>query len=390
MKKMNQIKTCLVLGILALSSNIALADEGNVRAGQAGFTQLLINGWGRNSGLGNSNSAGVFGIEAFHMNIAGLGKISSTEIGFSRTSWLGGTGININAFGFGQRVGGDGVLGIAVNSFSIGQIPITTTEQPNGGLGTYKPSISNISLGYAYNFTSDISAGVNFKVVSESTPEIRTGGIAIDAGLQYATKLFQGSQKSRTKYLSSNPAALRESDLRFGVSIKNLGPDLKYSGDGLAVKSNIYSNYVTTTSQRADKTQLPSLINIGFGYDFRLDSDSLLYWHRLSALANFTNNSFSSNQTSLGLEYAYKEILMFRTAFDYEKGIFNYDTRRTAYTGLNIGTTVQFALGKKSGVDAKTKNVQRENNSTLGIDYSYRFTNPFSGTHTFGLRVSLD
>jgi hypothetical protein len=126
------------------------------------------------------------------------------------------------------------------------------------------------------------------------------------------------------------------------------------------------------------------MINIGMAYDFRLDKDENLYWHRLTAAANFTNNSFSSNQTSLGLEYAYKEILMFRTGFDYEEGIFGYETRKNAYTGLCLGATVQFGLGKK--LDSKR---YRDASSAIAIDYSYRSTNPFSGTHTFGIRIKL-
>lgn len=360
--------------------------NGPERAGQAGFTQLLINSWGQSSGMGNSNTAGVAGVESFFQNIAGLGKTSGTDLAFSRTSWLGGTGININSFGFSQKAGKNGVLGLSVTSFSIGQIEIRTVEQPEGGLGTYKPSISNINLGYAYNFTDEISGGLNIKIVSESTPEVRTGGLAIDAGIQYATKVFKSGKGIEAKYRSDNPASKsRKGDMRFGVSIKNLGPDLKYQGDGLATKTYIGSNgYTTTTSQRADKTQLPSMINIGMAYDFRLDKNDDLYWHRLTAAANFTNNSFSSNQTSIGLEYAYKEILMFRTGFDYEEGIFDYETRKNAYTGLCLGATVQFALGKR--IENKK---YRDNSNAIAIDYSYRSTNPFSGTHTFGIRIKL-
>ena len=363
-----------------------LMAQGPVRSGQAGFTQLLINGWGQSSGMANSNSAGVAGVESFYQNIAGLGKTNGTDLAFSRTAWLVGTNINISSFGFAQKISESGVLGLSVMSFAIGQIPITTVEQPDGGLGTYKPSISNINLGYAYNFGKGISAGLNFKVISESTPDVRTGGVALDAGIQYATNLLGSDAKgSDAKYRSDNPAALREGDIHFGVSIKNLGPDLKYQGDGLATKSNIGGkSFTTTTSQRADRTQLPSLVNIGFAYDFRLDSKEELYWHRLTAAANFTNNSFSSNQTSVGLEYAFKEILMFRTGFDYEKDIFNKDLRRNVYTGISFGTSVQFALGKK--IENKK---YRNNASLIAIDYSYRATNPFGGTHTFGIRIKL-
>jgi len=374
MNKIFSLASALTLFVTASAQNITAP----ARTGQYGFTQLLVNGWAQSSGMGNAYSAGVSGVESFFWNIAGLGKIEGTELAFSRSAWLGGTGININSFGFGQSVG-DGVLGLSVTSFSLGQIPITTYDQPDGGIGTYKPSISNINLGYAYNFTTRIAAGINVKLASESTPDVRTSALAIDAGLQYADLMSQKEVKYRDP--EKNPAAGRNADIRFGVSIKNLGTDAKYSGDGLAAKSNIDGKaYSQTTSQRSDKTPLPSLINIGVAYDFRLDSDKDLYWHRLTTAFSFTSNTATSNQTALGLEYAYKELLMFRAGYNYEKGIFNYDTRNNAYTGLNLGASVQIPILDK---DKKTKNSQ------VAVDYSYRHTRPFSGTHTFGLRVNV-
>jgi hypothetical protein len=381
---MKKIYIVFSLLVASLSSN-AQSMDGPARAGQYGFTQLLVNGWGKSSGMGNSYSAGVSGVESFYLNIAGLGRIANTDIAFSRTSWLGGTGININTFGFGQKVG-EGVIGISVMSFSLGQIPITTFDQPDGGIGTYRPSISNVNLAYAHNFSERISAGLNVKIASESTPDVRVGAMAFDAGLQYADQFVKGA-RTKVKYQNPerNPAAARGSDIRFGVSLKNLGTDVRYTGDGLAVKSRPDGkSYEQTTSQRSDKTALPSQINIGLAYDFRLDKDENLYWHRLTPAITFTNNVAMNNQTSVGLEYAYKELLLLRTGYNYEKGIFDYETRNNAYTGLNVGTSIQIPLAKKSDDGS------RENNSRIGIDYSYRFTRPFTGTHTFGVRVSLD
>lgn len=344
------------------------------RTGQFGFTQLMVNGWAQSSGMGNAYSSGVSGVESFHWNIAGLGKVNGTELAFSRSAWLVGTGININSFGFAQVLGKDrGVLGLSLTSFSLGQIPITTYDQPDGGIGTYKPSISNLNLGYAYNFGEKISAGINFKLASESTPDVRVGAFAIDAGLQYADLMT----RKTVKYLNpdQNPAAARGADIRFGVSIKNLGTDAKYTGDGLAAKSNIDGkSYTQTTSQRADKTPLPSFLNVGVAYDFRLDTDDK-YWHRLTTAMSFTNNSAAPNQTALGIEYAFKEMLMLRAGYNYERGIMDYNTRNNAYTGMNMGATVQLPVGKSS---------------RIGVDYSYRHTNPFNGTHTFGLRIMVD
>jgi hypothetical protein len=365
---------------LVCSVSVSAQISGPARIGQYGFSQLLVNGWAQSSGMGLSNSAGVTGVESFFLNIAGLGKVNGTELAFSRSSWLGGTGININSFGFGQAVGTQGVLGMSVTSFAIDQIPITTTEQPEGGIGTYKLSISNINLGYAYNFSEKISAGIGIKLASEATPDVKASALALDAGLQYADLMT----RNRVKYDNPalNPAARRGNDIRFGVSIKNLGTDVKYSGDGLAYKSrNSETPFDRTTSQRSEKTALPSFINIGLGYDIRLDGDSGVYWHRLTPCFSFTNNSSMNNQSSLGLEYAYKEMLMFRVGYNYEKGGLKYETRNNAYTGLNLGATVQIPVSKLD------KNFRR---NTIAIDYSFRNTRPFTGTHTFGLRISIN
>ncbi len=69
---------------------------------------------------------------------------------------------------------------------------------------------------------------------------------------------------------------------------------------------------------------------------------------------------------------------MLRAAFVYEKGIFKADERLNAYTGFAGGVT--FEIPFKTGENKY---------STFGLDYSYRSTNPFNGTHSFGCRVNL-
>ncbi len=66
---------------------------------------------------------------------------------------------------------------------------------------------------------------------------------------------------------------------------------------------------------------------------------------------------------------------MLRGGYIYEKGI-GTKTTRTAYTGPCVGLTFEIPFGK-------------EKLSSFGLDYSYRFTNPFEGTHCIGIRVNL-
>jgi hypothetical protein len=113
------------------------------------------------------------------------------------------------------------------------------------------------------------------------------------------------------------------------------------------------------------------LLNIGGSYVADLGKE-----HHLTVAGNFTANSFTKNQFQLGLEYGWKKILMLRGGFNYENGIFKYDTRTTAFLGPCAGFTVEIPLAKEKG-------------TTFGLDYSYRATDLFGGTHNFGARINL-
>ncbi|HAY88589.1 MAG TPA: DUF3308 domain-containing protein, partial [Bacteroidetes bacterium] len=161
------MKKLIILSILVSASTVLFAGNPD-RIGQAGATQLNINGFGRSSGWGWAAMSSVSGLEGIYNNIGGLARTDNTEIIFSRTAWLMGSDININTFGFAQSIGGSGALGVSIMSYDMGEIPITTYEQPDGGIGTYKPRFTNITAAYSKRFTQEISGGIGFKVFSES------------------------------------------------------------------------------------------------------------------------------------------------------------------------------------------------------------------------------
>ncbi|MCO6495859.1 MAG: PorV/PorQ family protein [Bacteroidetes bacterium] len=367
----NFVKSILLVGfVMLLTSNNSLASD-EARFGTAGAPQLTINGWARSSGWGNANVGGIRGAESFFFNPAGLAKTAQTELVFARTAWLMGTGISINNVAFTQNIGksGSDVIGISLMSYEIGNINITTVQQPDGGLGTYRPSFMNLGFGYGKKFTKSISGGIVARIVQEQIPDVRMVGVCFDAGVQYAA--------------SSNPnSKVKKDDLKFGISLRNIGPNMRPSGDGLTKKSTIQgAGYESSMFSRADEVQLPSLINIGGSYDFKLDKDPDVFFNRLTLAANYNFNAFSPNLTTVGLEYAYKEIFMIRTGYNFQQGGFNYETRNDALTGFCAGATVEIPLGGKGNSD---------NKSTLAVDYSYRSTNPFNGVHSFGLRINID
>jgi hypothetical protein len=334
----------LILPFITLAGN-------KDRSGQAGASELLINPWARSSGWGGVNIANSFGLEAIYTNVAGMAFTQKTELIFSNTQWLKGSEIGINNFGFAQKVGESSVLGVTVMAMNFGDLPITTTDLPEGGIGTFSPTYMNINVAYAKAFSNAIYGGFNFKVISESISDIGAQGVAIDAGIQYIT----GPKEN----------------IHFGISLKNVGPTMKFKGDGLSIRSFLPGQESQfTVEQRSADFELPTQLNIGGSYAF-LISDI----HTLTLAAAFASNAFGKDQYIMGLEYNLKNYFMVRGAYTYEDGI-TTSQRTTALTGPSAGCTIQYPINK-------------EKNSMFSVDYSYRATNPFKGCHTIAVRLSF-
>ena len=329
---------------------IALAGNPD-RAGQAGATELLINPWPKSSGWAGVNTGSVHGPEAIFGNVAGVAFTKKTEVAFAHSLWLKGSGMTVSTLGLTQKVGEGSVLGLSLMSFGFGDIPITTVDQPEGGLGDFNPQFLNVSLCYAKAFSNSIFGGLNVKVVNESISNVSATGVALDAGIQYVT----GFNADRDNF-------------KVGIALKNVGTPMKFGGDGLSKRvllSNVSPTYEYTIEQRTNGFEIPSLLSIGLAYDAKLAKD-----HRLSIGLGFTSNSFTQDTYQGGLEYAFKEYFMLRAGYMYEEDITDDELRTTVFTGPCAGVTLQLPLGK--------------NGTKFGVDYSYRATNPFDGTHTFG------
>ena len=340
----------LTAAAVLVSSSVAFAGNPQ-RAGSNGAEQLLINPWARSAGMAGANQAHAKGLEGIFLNVAGIAHTRKTELMFVHTNYW--ADISINAFGFTQKVGEDGVLGFSVMSMDIGEIPLTTTDNPDGDLGTYSPSLSNIGVSYAKKFTETIYGGVTVKVISESIPNLSSTGVAFDAGIQYVT----GANK----------------EIRFGIALKNVGPTMSFNGDGLTfrVADPGGDGYTLAAEQRSQENELPALIKIGGSYDFIFEEASSI----LTLAGNFTSNAFKNDEFQLGVMYNFRGFLMLRGGYLYEDGITSEETSLNAYAGPHGGLSIEFPLGS--------------NGTTFSVDYGFRAVNRLSNLHTFGARINL-
>ena len=371
------MKKLLVLGII-VGMGWQSANAGNPdRKGEAGAPELNMNAYARSAGLWDLNVAGIKGLEAERLNPAGLGLTQGTEVIGSYTSWLTGAGVNGVQGGFATRFKSNAIA-LSINSLNFGAIDKTTTGNPEGGLGVFKPTYLNIGVSYAKNFSLGatpkmgdnlITGGVTFRLVSEIIGNVTATGLAFDAGLQYTTG--------------------KKENLHFGVSLRNVGTPMKFGGDALSTDASLSTSYSTSVSKKTNKFELPTQLNMGISYDLWMgpkvelegvQAGKYTQHYRLTFMGQYSANAFGLDNYGLGVEFALREIFMVRAAYRFENGIFSDATAATAYTGLAAGMSVNIPFKKDKSTPS------------IGLDYGFRMTSPnnnFKHTHSVGLRVNI-
>ena len=348
------MKNILITAFLSLAIIPMLYAGNEDRVGSAGAAHLLVNPWARSSAIGDAGYAQINGLEATYTNIAGLAYTDKTQIKFNYSNWMGSAGVSFNSAGIAQRISEEGVIAISVQSMNFGDIPITTVENPEGNIGFFSPRTNIFNVGYARKFSSSISGGINFKVISENISNLKANGIAIDAGIRYVTG--------------------EEDQLKFGITLKNVGPVMRYRGDGLAQQVEYTSTgFIASLEERSATFEMPSLLCIGGSYDFIFNENN-----KLNLALGFTANSFSNDQYRIGMDYGMtneKMAFNLRAGYVYEKNLLNVENRSNALIGPSAGFSIDALVGK--------------NKTALGLEYCARFAGVFGTIHTIGTTISL-
>lgn len=353
----------ILIGLL-LGGGIAQAGN-EERTGEAGAYELNMDGWARTSGMFGANTAVMTGVESMRYNVAGLAHVNKTQASVSYTRWLAtgnsGEAMNIMMAGAAVEVGDGNVMGFSLQSLSFGELVRTTTSNPDGNLGTFSPNFINLGFSFSREFSNSIYAGATARFISEKNENVGGTGFALDAGIQYVTGA--------------------KDNIHFGVSIRNLGTTMTYNGPGLSFRGQAPDgDFDMTQRQRTERFALPSQLNIGasydqyFGYVADSSDDALKGIHRITPSFTFTSSSVGRDFFTLGVEYGYREMFFARVGYRFQNN--GFGETAPAHIGLAAGVGAQYPITKSGNM--------------LGIDYSYRPSNPFNGgTHSIGVRFSL-
>ncbi|MDP2362591.1 MAG: PorV/PorQ family protein [Ignavibacteria bacterium] len=335
----------LILGF----SGIETFGGGQNRAGTAGAPELRIPVGARYLAMVGSPIASVTGLEAIYWNPAGLDfSTNAANALFSYRSYIADMSVNFAAVS--GRLGDLGTVGLSFRSLNIGEINVTTMEQPDGTGQLINPNYFILGLTYSKQLTDRISIGASLNIINESIDRAEATGLSFDFGVQY-------------KNLFDVPG------FALGVVVKNLGSSIKYDGNGLytEAESTIGDRGPTFLKFEAASAELPSEIAIGLSYKKIFDEEN-----SVTLSTTFQNNNYTYDDYKIGAEYSFKDILYVRGGYLYSPQ--STDTTPNIFQNFAVG--IGLNLKQFSDID-------------LSVDYAFVPVKYFDSNHIFAISLGF-
>lgn len=334
-------------GTLLVNSLICMtAFAGNTnRSGTAGAQELLIPVGGSSVALGGSNMAYTMGTEAIYWNPAGVSLMTSgTEAYFSHMSYIADIGVDYGAVGVTFQ--GIGTFAASFKSIAFGDIPITTEDNPDGTGSTFSPAYVVAGLTYSRALSDRISVGANFNLISETIMSTSATGFALDAGVLYNGLIVP--------------------ELKLGIVVKNLGPNMAYTGANLYhQQANVgTSDWFSTV---AASFELPSQVDIALAYDNKLGD-----MNDLTLFGDFENDNYSSDVYKIGIQYAFDNMIFVRGGYNYAP---------QGPSSLGIGQIYDYALG--AGLNYNLGGVN------FTFDYAFQHVRILNSENVFTVKLGF-
>jgi hypothetical protein len=255
----------------------------------------------------------------------------------SRMSALGGAGVA-------EAIGAEALYWNPAKVLSFGDIKKTTVANPDGTGEIISPSYAVVGLTYSRQFTDRVSFGITGQLVNERIEQQSATGVAFDFGFVYDPG-WQG--------------------LRFGLVIKNYGPDMQFSGPGFDVDNTVPGSEPGTTDKtyrtQSASFELPSSVQIGAAWNL-LDIEN----SRATIMGNFQSNNSSEDEFRGGLEYAFNDMFFLR-------GGYVGSNQDTYMYGASFGAGLKLMWG----------------NTSIALDYTWMQTEYFDDNQFFTVKFGF-
>ena len=118
--------------------------------------------------------------------------------------------------GYGRNLSGEDFVGVHIFSLDSGPMEVTTEDEPDGTGQDFKVTGVCIRGTYARRVTDRLRIGVTGKYIREDILTSYMQSFALDIGSNFNTGICR---------------------FVLGMSVTNLGPEVKYGGQGLEVEA---------------------------------------------------------------------------------------------------------------------------------------------------------
>lgn len=335
----------LILSISFVLFQVIISAKEVKKTGTTAAKFLGIGIGARANAMGGSFSSLANDASAMYWNPAGIANLNVYQGIFTYTKMF--ADINLNYFGVVIPAGDWGNFGLNVTALNIGDMEVTTEENPDGIGLTFSAGSYAFGLSYARKITDDFIIGMNVKYIRENISNSSADGISFDVGTIFNTPFY---------------------GIRFSSSISNYGTKMQMDGEDLLVRHDPNPNSRGTNSAvdanyATDEFELPLKLQIGISKDFRF-----LENQRLTVAIDAAHPNDNGQYVNLGGELALlDETIFVRCGY---KTLFLEDSQE----GLTLGLGLSYdGFGLLS----------------ISVDYAFQKMEFLDNIHSFGVMLSF-
>ncbi len=307
---LNFIKVAILI-VVVTSTTMGGNRSGSV-TGQ--FLKLPTNA--RAAAMGNAQVSIAEGAASIASNPAGI--LSTEQFSFSGmyNEWF--ADIQHSFAGVTANLENLGTIGVGVTLLATDEMDVTTPAFPEGTGEKFRATEYAFTVSYGRKLSEEFALGLSAKYIKSNlyNADLVSNSIAFDIGSLYDIPVLK---------------------TRLGISVTNLGRDLKYINEQYSLPTSLRFGARTAVYQD-DENQLFTAIQVGRPND-------------------------ADEQYNVGIEYEFQNVLALRTGYR-----FNYDTENWS-AGLGVRLA---SLG-------------------IGGTFDYAYTNFkfLPGTHMFSLEIGF-
>jgi hypothetical protein len=318
---MRALAFIIALLILPLVAAAPARAGGIERIGTAGAQELRIPVGAASVALGGSSVAMGGGLANLFWNPASLASTDESEAIVSYSTYLVDSDVNYGAVSF--PMGAAGMVALSVKVLNVGDITVTTEDAPEGTGEILTPNFAIVGLSYGRRITDRVLFGATGMFINERVSDVSAHGFALDLGVQYDTG-WRG--------------------LRFGFAMKNVGPNMEFSGGNFEQRLVLPGDDPTAqphvVTLQSTSFELPSYLQMGAAYDLPISEKA-----EVTVLGTFQGNNFSTDEYRIGAECRIGRSLALRGGFQGQVPLQEEDRQPDYLYNFSYGIGFKFDLG---------------------------------------------